>query len=134
MRQMCDEMKKLRKYLNDNKIKWRDISSITTQDEFNCAVAYGIDPQFADVTIYRTHFSLYDYNWSVISGYGSYGGFSPLNGKDGGLLECMTDCINGGEPVGCLSAADVIKMIKLVGKKGVINDWHEEVQDDAEIH
>ena len=134
MRQMCDEMKKLRKYLNDNKIKWRDFSRITTQDEFNCAVAYGIDPQFADVTIYRTLFSLYDYNWSVISGYGSYGGFSPLNGKDGGLLECMTGCINGGEPVGCLSAADVIKMIKLVGKKGVINDWHEEVQDDAEIH
>jgi hypothetical protein len=44
----------------------------------------------------------------VIHGRGTYGGVSCF-GKDHGLLECM---IGNNEPIGYLTAEDVIEMVK----------------------
>lgn len=59
---ICKEMIKLRKYLDDKGIKWVDAS---TDD---------------NLWICRTHFELNGFRWSVINGYGTYGGVI-LDGK-----------------------------------------------------
>lgn len=49
--------------------------------------------------------------WSVIHGYGTYGGFSSID-ADRGLLEVMSDAINNGEPIGWLTAERVMQYVK----------------------
>lgn len=90
---VTEEMKKLRAWLDENNIKWEDDSS------------------WLDFWVCRTHFWYDDYMWSVIHGYGTWGGFG-LNGNDGELLEVMVTAVNGGNPVGWLTAKDVIGFIK----------------------
>lgn len=114
MRQICDEMKKLRKMLDEEGIKWKDCSGITPDEVIEKNIDAGIDKYHADATIYRTHFESNGYKYSVIYGYGTYGGYDPFNGDDPGLLECMTAKINGGEPQGFLTAEDVMKIIEEV--------------------
>lgn len=87
------EMQKLRDWLDAHKIEWED-RSITVGDAWVC----------------RTHFWYKDYLWSIIHGYGSYGGFSPY-AKDTGLLELCCSAVNGGEPVGWLTAKTIIKYL-----------------------
>lgn len=84
---ICEEMLKLRDWLNENGIGWEDVS---------------------DEWISRTHFVVNDCFFSVVHGRGTYGGVSCF-GKDYGLLECM---IGNHEPIGYLTAEDVIEMIK----------------------
>lgn len=75
-----------------------------------------VDPE---LNIYRTKFEYGGYNWSVISGHGTYGGNT-------GLLEVMSNAINGGEPVGFLEPADVFaEMYKC--KKFDIEEFAEKV-------
>ena len=95
---VCKEMKKLRKWLDENNIEWEDVST---------------DWPFYNIC--RTHFYVNEYFFSVIHGYGSYGGkrYYVDGFKDLGLLECM---INGNEPEGCLTAEDVIERIKEIQK------------------
>lgn len=112
MRQMCEEMKKLRKMLDEKGIKWEDCSGITPDELIEKSVATGIDKNFADVTIYRTHFESDGYKYSVIYGYGTYGGYDPLSGDDRGLLECMTDKAYDGEPLGWLTAEQIMNIAK----------------------
>jgi hypothetical protein len=80
-RTMTDEMIAFRNMLDEEQIKWADASEIG---------AYPIS---------RTHFSYRNFNWSVIHGYGSYGGICPLTNKDNGLLELMSNAVNDGDPV-----------------------------------
>lgn len=87
---LCAEMKKLRTYLTEHEIEWYDDSSYS--------------PLFWMV---RTKFTHNGKEYSVINGYGSYGGF--VNGKNEGLLEMMIDNC---EPVGHLTAKEVIKCIE----------------------
>ena len=108
---MCDEMQKLRDMLDNRGINWRDASSITSQEHIMQLIRAGIDRNYADTTMWRTHFEVDDYNYSVINGYGSYGGYVPFTGHNLGLLECMTDRVNGGEPVGNLTADEVMQII-----------------------
>lgn len=98
---MCEEMKKLREMLTERGIEWKDVSSIE----------HGIDKYHADSTIYRTHFETGGFKYSVIYGYGTYGGYDPFNGDNPGLLECMTSELNDGCPVGYMTAQDVINVI-----------------------
>ena len=107
---MCEEMEKLRAELDKRGIKWEDKSSIVPDNVIQEMIRKGIDRQYADSTMFRTHFTVDDYHYSVIYGYGSYGGYDPLSGKSGELLECMTEKINGGEPVGNMTAVDVLRI------------------------
>ena len=90
---MPEEMNILREILTNRGIKWKDRSD---------------KPGFPliDLAIYRTRFSFQNKEWSVICGYGTYGG-------DKGLLEVM---IGDGDPIGHLSAKDVVNLMD----KGVI--------------
>lgn len=85
---MPEEMNILREILTNRGIKWSDRSD---------------KPGFPllDLAIYRTRFNHNGVEWSVISGFGTYGG-------DKGLLEVM---IGSGDPVGHLTAADVVNLM-----------------------
>ena len=64
MAEICEEMKKLRKYLDINKIKWKDKSE-------------GFETSTEDLSLYicRTHFWYKNNFYSAINGFGTYGGF-----------------------------------------------------------
>ena len=89
---MCKEMTKLREALTANDIIWTDAS-----DE-------GLLP------ITRTHFEYKDYKWSVIHGFGTYGGWSHLE-PDAGLLEIMSNAVDDGNPMGWLTAEEVMDLV-----------------------
>lgn len=89
---MCKEMEKLRKALDKNAISWEDASE------------NGILP------ITRTHFEYKGYEWSVIHGFGTYGGWNSID-PDAGLLEIMSSAVNGGEPLGWLTAKEVMDLV-----------------------
>ena len=108
---ICDEMIKLRDKLDKRGIKWKDVSEITPESVIKKMVEKGLDRKFADTTIFRTHFEHDNYKYSVIYGFGTYGGVDVLSGHDFGMLECMTEKINGGEPLGNLTAKDVLDII-----------------------
>lgn len=111
MRQMCDEMSKLRKMLDEAGIKWKDVSTVTSDELIEKSIAPGIDEIRADTTTYRTHFEHEGYFFSVIYGYNTYGGCDPLSGHDPRLLECMTEKANGGEPQGWPTAEQVMSIV-----------------------
>ena len=90
---MCNEMIKLREWLDDHNIKWWDKS--TTYDDY--------------FYMHRTGFIHKGREFSVINGVGSYGGCVCAGYKNQGLLEMWVD--QKGEPRGCLTAEDVIKEI-----------------------
>ena len=92
---MVSEMKKLRELLNNASIKWHDESE-KSRNVF-----------FMD----RTHFWYRNYKWSVINGYGSYGGYDPFSNTNHGHLELMSNAINGGEPVEIETAEEAFKII-----------------------
>lgn len=87
---VCDEMKRLRAYLNLSSIKWNDVSS--KNHYWMC----------------RTHFNYKGHRISVIHGFGSYGGFL-YDDEDKGLLEMMID---SNEPEGHYSAHDIIEILR----------------------
>ena len=88
---MVAEMIKFRNLLDQNDIKWIDKS----------------DEGFID----RTHFHYRNYFFSVVNGFGTYGGINCLTGKNMGMLELMSNCINGGEPIGSLTADEAIEIV-----------------------
>lgn len=87
---MPSEMIFLRNALNARNVSYIDASD-DEQKSF----------PFMNLTIYRTKFIWKDHFFSVISGYGTFGG-------DKGLLELMVD---SNEPFGSLRAVDVIKIM-----------------------
>ena len=94
---MTREMIKFREMLDVENIKWTDASS-----DYDTSDIYHID---------RTHFDYRGYSWSVIHGYGSYGGFSSWH-DDEGLLEMMSNGVNDGDPIGWLTAEEVMKYMR----------------------
>lgn len=95
--EMCPEMLKLRDMLDKLNIDWEDDSDPLTPDTIECR-------------IYRTHFYKNCDRYSVVYGFGTYGGWNRLFGKeDPKLLELM---INDEEPTGWHTAADVINIMK----------------------
>lgn len=96
---MCNELCKLRTYLDDKNIEWFDKS---------------------DSYIDRVHFYINGVLWSAINGFGTYGGYRGYldfeeNGNTG-LIELM---IGDTEPIGWLTADDVIGYIE---NKEVVNN------------
>lgn len=91
---MTNEMILLRQMLDESGIEWHDASD---DSEW-----YPID---------RTHFENNGSWWSVIHGYGTYGGYSQY-WNDEELLEVMNENVNGGEPLGWQTAADIMKLVK----------------------
>lgn len=89
---ICEEMIKLRDWLDEKGIAWHDVSTIS-----------------ADFTIHRTHFNFKGYEVSVINGYGSYGGYDRHDKINHGALEMMID---DREPIGWLSAENVIQKLE----------------------
>lgn len=95
--EICKEMIKLRKGLDERGIEWTDKSETYGNDKIK---ALGID-----LTIYRTHFTAYGVWFSVIYGHGTYGNKS-------GLLECMSNAVDeSGEPKGSMTADEILEVI-----------------------
>ena len=101
--EVCREMKKLRKWLDDSNIPWEDKSDLPKK-------------VMPDYFIYRTHFEIDNVFVSVINGFGSYGGVNLLSGINEGLLELMSNGVNKGSPIGYLRAIEVIDIIKELQK------------------
>lgn len=93
---MVDEMIRLRTLLDQNGISWVDKSERLT---------YPKELGFDDIFISRTHFEFRNYHWSAINGCGTYG-------EEEGLIELMSNAVNGGEPIGYLTADEVMNLVK----------------------
>ena len=95
--EICKEMIKLRKGLDEREIVWIDASETYGNDKIK---ALGID-----ITKYRTQFTAYGVWFSVIYGHGTYGNTS-------GLLECMSNAVDeSGEPKGSMTADEILEVI-----------------------
>ncbi len=90
---MTEEMETFRDLLDEEQIEWEDVS------------------EFGSYPICRTHFKYRGFKWSVIHGYGTYGGRDPLTNKDTGLLELMSNAVNDGDPVGWLTAEQAMDYV-----------------------
>ena len=91
---MTHEMKLFREMLDAENIEWHDASS-----------------QSFELPMDRTHFEHRGYHWSVIHGFGSYGGPSFIQ-DDKGLLELMSDAVNKGDPIGWLTAKEAMQYVR----------------------
>lgn len=96
---ICEEMKKLRAYLDTHGIGWRDQSG-GNEAAWMC----------------RTKFRYRGRSWSVINGIGSYGGQRTVGEENLGLLEAMPD--NNNDPEGWLTAREVIARIESISEAG----------------
>lgn len=88
----CDEMTKLRSYLDNHDIKWADAS---------------------DETICRTKYWHNGILYSVINGRGTYGGIDGCDPKE--VNQCLLECWSvpfGDDPAGWLKADDIIKKME----------------------
>ncbi len=92
---VCDEMIKLRKWLDEQEIYWWDNSE-------------DMSSVYEDCQICRTLFYIDKDLFSVINGFRTYGGKRFLSDVNRGYLEMMYS----GKVVGFLAAEDVIEMIK----------------------
>ncbi|MBQ1781879.1 MAG: hypothetical protein II003_03415 [Methanobrevibacter sp.] len=97
---VCEEMQQLRQMLDAKKIKWIDKSEDYSKPEFK-------------MWICRTHFDYDGHHYSVINGFGTYGGWHGFNAgvnesDNMGLLELAEgyDVIKG-----WMTAEQVIKAI-----------------------
>lgn len=110
--QICSEMQKLRNYLDGHHIEWVDCS--TDGDVIIGCMKNAPDFKDSDFSMERTHFIYKDKEWSVIHGYGSYGGWHRVQDKkdDCGMLEVMSEAVNKGEPLGWLKSEEVIKLME----------------------
>ena len=102
---MIEEMIKFRELLDDRNIEWTD-------ESWNCKLAMG-----GELDIYRTHFVIKGHEFSVINGFGTYGGYFGNKEDNLGKLELMElggGLYNNGETVGHLFADDVIKELEEV--------------------
>jgi hypothetical protein len=96
---MTNEMIKLRELLDNFRIIWEGDSDPSTIPE-----EYRIDR-----TLFEDDGG---HMFTVIHGKGSYGGIR-IDGVDGELLELMSGCIAGGEPLGYLTAKDIVTLLIL---------------------
>ncbi len=118
--EICEEMKKLRSILDDKKILWEDASE---EWETCCSPEPEARIELRKYYIHRTWLQIDGKPISVINGFGTTGGWSDFTPLNEGCLELRTDGINDGDPVGWLSADDVIELLeKKFGKLGGIND------------
>lgn len=94
--EVCEEMQKLRDWLDENNIDWEDAS----EDYFKGSID--------DFWICRTWFEIKGKKISVINGHGTWGGIRFLDGKNEGLLETMG---LDDDVIGYMTADEVIAAI-----------------------
>ena len=94
--ELCKQMQQLRYLLDKKNIEWEDDTEVENNH----------------IWISRTYFTYKNNNYSVINGFGTYGGISYVEGKNHGLLELMCPGVNNGEPLGWLTAEECIKVIE----------------------
>lgn len=99
MMTICEEMKKLRQMLDEKNIPWHDASEVMSEDKD------------WPMWVCRTHFEYDGLKFSVINGFGTYGGWYGANPgmtekENMGLLELV---IEGSDPVGWLKAENIMK-------------------------
>ena len=94
---MPEEMILLRNALDARKIAW-----------YNATDNLDRSFPFMNLIIYRTKYEHGGSRWSVISGYGTFGG-------QDGLLELMID---NKEPIGNLTAEEVLRMMDEFSEMG----------------
>lgn len=105
---LCDEMIKFREGLDKRKIRWKDDSTICSDEYIHLMMSKGFSRIVSDITMYRTHFTYKDKHYSVVYGYGSYGGVRPFEDPvDQGLLEMMVE----DKITGWLTADDIFKIL-----------------------
>ena len=92
------EMERLRSLLDEAGIEWWDDSEM---DHFSVPDTY----------MERTKFEYRGSSWSVIHGFGSYGGYDRIS-KDKGLLELLSVGAGDGSPIGYLTARQAMKLVK----------------------
>ena len=95
---MVKEMEKLRALLDAESVEWEDVSNA---GEY-CPIS-------------RTHFMYRGHKWSVIHGYGTYGGLDPITGVDSELLEAWNF---KDEPIGFLTAEEVMEYVRGTSYEG----------------
>lgn len=101
---ICDEMKKFRELLNQNKIEYVDYSEALDTERYIC----------------RTHPKNHD-RWSVINGFGTYGGYF-FDEKNEGLLEAMVD----DKVIGQLNAEKAYMLVEAI-------EWMERANNGQKI-
>lgn len=101
--EVCKEMAKLRKWLDDKNIEWEDYSE---DIDMHC--------DEVDFWMCRTRFKIRNKEISVINGMGSYGGFFLRPKENQGLLEIMGLFH---EVVGYYTAEDLIEILEDMLKK-----------------
>lgn len=94
---IVEEMKKFRELLDQNKIEWIDDSEAMDTELYIC----------------RTHPKNHK-RWSVVNGFGTYGGYSMWEKKNEGLLEVMID----DEILGYCKAKEAYKLVEII-------EWNE---------
>jgi hypothetical protein len=102
MMKVCEQMQLLRQLLDKKNIPWEDHSEDMTRDKDS------------PMWFCRTWFEYKGTKWSVVNGFGTYGGWFGANPgasekENMGLLE-LYDWIS--EPKGWLTANDVMKEIE----------------------
>ena len=104
---ICDEMKKFRKLLNDKNIPWIDKSvEYPTSDRPDSEIV---------IYICRTHFTYLNKKWSVINGFGTWGGYFGIN----------NDCLDGTDNLGLLEIMEYDCADKVKGYLTAKEAWDE---------
>ena len=104
---VVQEMIELRKLLDEYKIEWHDASDPWEMRK----IMSDILGEGKDGGIDRTHFYHRGFKWSIVNGFGTYGGISFRHGINQGKLELASNAVNCGEPIGYLAAKDCIELV-----------------------
>lgn len=108
-----NEMKELRRLLDEKGIAWTDHSETFNGPAFVVVELFNPVNAFEDV-IYRTWFKHNGHDVSVIIGHGTYG-------NNSGLLEIRIDeC----EPKGYMTASHVMEIIESLKEDEVYDEYH----------
>lgn len=97
---IVDEMKKFRELLDKNGIEWVDASDALDTERYIC----------------RTHPKNHR-RWSVVNGFGTYGGYD-FDEKNRGLLEIMFD----GKIMGHCKAEETYKIVQIIELSERVNN------------
>jgi hypothetical protein len=101
---ICEEMKKLRAALDKMGVEWGDASDEWKTPDYESELCF-----LRTLYICRTHFSYNNSHYSVINGYGSFGGMDLFDHENKGFLEIR---MPNGKVKGWLTSDEVIEILK----------------------
>jgi len=93
---MVEEMRKFRELLNASDIRWEDDSY-----------------QVGEYSMTVTRVRIGRKAWTIINGFGSFGGLNPRTGVNHGMLEIWDGTVKN-QPEGWLTAEQAIQKIKTI--------------------